>query len=101
MFWRNGKQERERSIPRINSRQMGGNKNEYVWCMELKNEATGLGWNDAKGTVDCSKEWWDEHLVVRVCIFLIDMLYMIAVSNLHSYYYFRDARRGQKRNATI
>lgn len=38
-------------------------KNEYVWFMELKNEATGLGWNDAKGAVDCSKEWWDEHLV--------------------------------------
>ncbi|XP_037418469.1 L10-interacting MYB domain-containing protein-like [Triticum dicoccoides] len=37
-------------------------KNEYTWFMELKNEATGLGWDDAKRTVDCSKEWWDEHI---------------------------------------
>ncbi|CAN6223027.1 unnamed protein product [Urochloa humidicola] len=37
-------------------------KKEYTWFMEFKNEATGLGWNEAKQTVDCSKEWWDEHL---------------------------------------
>ncbi|CAN6303590.1 unnamed protein product [Urochloa humidicola] len=37
-------------------------KKEYTWFMELKNSATGLGWNEAKQTVDCSKEWWDEHL---------------------------------------
>lgn len=40
-------------------------KKEYTWFMELKNCATGLGWNEAKQTVDCSNEWWDEHLDVR------------------------------------
>ncbi|XP_051221354.2 uncharacterized protein [Lolium perenne] len=30
--------------------------------MELRIAATGLGWDDAKQTVDASKEWWDEHL---------------------------------------
>ncbi|NP_001145022.1 uncharacterized protein LOC100278193 [Zea mays] len=37
-------------------------KKEYTWFMEFKNYATGLGWDEAKQTVDCSKEWWDEHL---------------------------------------
>ncbi|RLM69523.1 uncharacterized protein C2845_PM17G14000 [Panicum miliaceum] len=37
-------------------------KKEYTWFMEFKNSATGLGWNEAKQTIDCSKEWWDEHL---------------------------------------
>jgi hypothetical protein len=40
-------------------------KKEYTCFMELKNFATGLGWNEEKQIVDCSKEWWDEHLVVR------------------------------------
>ena len=39
-------------------------KKKYNWFMELKNSATDLGWNEAKQTVDCSKEWWDEHLAV-------------------------------------
>ncbi|XP_047053126.1 L10-interacting MYB domain-containing protein-like isoform X2 [Lolium rigidum] len=39
-------------------------KKEYTWFMELKIAATGLGWDDAKQTVDASKEWWDEHLQV-------------------------------------
>ena len=43
-------------------------KKEYTWFMELKNSATGLGWNEAKQTVDCSKEWCDEHLVHFSCI---------------------------------
>ncbi|TVT97223.1 hypothetical protein EJB05_57531, partial [Eragrostis curvula] len=37
-------------------------KKEYTWFMELKNFATGLGWNNAKQTVDCPDEWWNEHL---------------------------------------
>ncbi|KAL6603663.1 hypothetical protein ACP70R_044024 [Stipagrostis hirtigluma subsp. patula] len=37
-------------------------KKEFTWFMEFKNCATGLGWNEAKQTVDCSKEWWAEHL---------------------------------------
>jgi hypothetical protein len=23
-----------------------------------------LGWNETKQTVECSKEWWDEHLAI-------------------------------------
>ena len=40
-------------------------KKEYTWFMELKNSAISLGWNEAKQTVDFSKEWWDEHLDVK------------------------------------
>lgn len=40
-------------------------KKEYVTFMEFKNCATGLGWDEAKQTIDCSDEWWDEHLAVR------------------------------------
>ena len=36
--------------------------------MELKNAATGLGWDDAKQTVDASKEWWDEHIQVTIVL---------------------------------
>jgi hypothetical protein len=32
--------------------------------MELKNAATGLGWNEARQTVDCDDKWWEEHLAV-------------------------------------
>jgi hypothetical protein len=39
-----------------------GLKRRYTIFMELKNAATGLGWNDVKQTVDCSDEWWTEHL---------------------------------------
>jgi hypothetical protein len=49
-------------------------KKEYTWFMEFKNVTTGLGWNEAKQigwneakqTIDCSKDWWDEHLAVRI-----------------------------------
>ncbi|TVU14897.1 hypothetical protein EJB05_38394, partial [Eragrostis curvula] len=37
-------------------------KKEYTWFMELKNCATALGWNEAKQTVDWSKDWWTENL---------------------------------------
>lgn len=43
-------------------------KKEYTWFMELKNAATGLGWNETKKLVECSKEWWDEHLAVRAVV---------------------------------
>jgi len=39
-------------------------KKDYTVFMELKNAATGLGWDDANQTVDCSNTWWDEHLAV-------------------------------------
>jgi hypothetical protein len=40
-------------------------KKEYSLFMEFKNYATGLGWDAEKRTVDCSEEWWEEHLAVR------------------------------------
>ena len=40
-------------------------KNEYTVFMEFKNCATGLGWEAEKRIVDCSDEWWQEHLAVR------------------------------------
>ena len=39
-------------------------KKDFTLFMELKNFATGLGWDDAKQIVACSKERWDEHLAV-------------------------------------
>ncbi|EEC68453.1 hypothetical protein OsI_36674 [Oryza sativa Indica Group] len=30
--------------------------------MEFKNCATSLGWDEAKQTIVCSPEWWEEHL---------------------------------------
>ncbi|KAE8801759.1 L10-interacting MYB domain-containing protein-like [Hordeum vulgare] len=30
--------------------------------MELKNSATGLGWNDKMGTIEADGSWWDIHL---------------------------------------
>jgi hypothetical protein len=39
-------------------------KKDYIFFMEFKNLTTGLGWDEAKPTVDCSDEWWDENLAV-------------------------------------
>ena len=39
-------------------------KRNYTIFMELKNSATGLGWNDIRQTVDCDDKWWEEHLAV-------------------------------------
>jgi hypothetical protein len=36
--------------------------------MEFKNCATRLGWDAEKKTVDCPKEWWDEHLAVSIVL---------------------------------
>jgi len=44
---------------------LDGLKKEYSTFMEFKNCATGLGWDEAKQTIVCSQEWWDEHLAVR------------------------------------
>ena len=33
-------------------------KRNYTIFMELKNSATGLGWNDIRQTVDCDDKWW-------------------------------------------
>jgi hypothetical protein len=50
-------------------------KKEYVWFMELKNYATRLEWDAAKGTVDCPQEWWDEHLAIStVSIYILSIV---------------------------
>jgi hypothetical protein len=43
-------------------------KRSYTIFVELKNEATGLGWNEMRQTVDCDDKWWDEHLAVSLTI---------------------------------
>ena len=45
-------------------------KKEYSMFMEFKNCATSLGWDEAKQTIVCSAEWWDEHLAVRIILSL-------------------------------
>jgi hypothetical protein len=59
-------------------------KKEYTWFMEFKNSTIILGWNEAKQTVDCSKDWWDEHLVVRIisCPFSFIILHSSIWANL-------------------
>jgi hypothetical protein len=39
-------------------------KKDYTFFMEFKNLATGLEWDEGKQTVNCSDEWWNEHLAV-------------------------------------
>jgi hypothetical protein len=41
-------------------------KRSYTIFMELKNSATGLGWNEIRQIVDCDDKWWEEHLAVSV-----------------------------------
>ena len=55
---------------------MDNMKKEYTWFMELKNSAISLGWNEAKQTVDFSKEWWDEHLDVK-CVPLLSIIHIL------------------------
>lgn len=52
-------------------------KKEYGWFMEFKNYATGLGWDAAKGTVDCPQEWWTEHLAVRTELSLLIYFFIL------------------------
>ena len=39
-------------------------KKEFGWWQELKFSATGLGWNDHRGTIGASDTWWTAHLQV-------------------------------------
>jgi hypothetical protein len=58
-------------------------KKKYTWFMELKNSATRLGWNEAKQTVECSKEWWDEHLAVSTSFIThFSCFYIVLLVNL-------------------
>jgi hypothetical protein len=60
-------------------------KKEYTWFMEFKNCANELGWDEAKWTVECSKEWWDKNLTVRIILplFIIHFacFYMVWLAN--------------------
>jgi hypothetical protein len=65
--------------------------------MEFKNLATGLGWDEAKQTVVCSQEWWDEHLVVSsfssttVNIYFFYYLVGLCISKHIFFLFFRNA----------
>ncbi|XP_051192802.1 uncharacterized protein [Lolium perenne] len=37
-------------------------KKEYTQFMELKNAATGLGWDYVRGTIEADEVWWKVHL---------------------------------------
>jgi hypothetical protein len=50
--------------------------------MELKNAATGLGWDEAKQNVDCDDAWWQEHLDVSVTT-LDSILLILFIHWLH------------------
>lgn len=41
-------------------------KKVYSLWNELKLKATGLGWDHAKGTIDASDAWWDDHIKVGI-----------------------------------
>ena len=41
-------------------------KREYSAWMDLKNMQTGLGWDNAKGTIDASKDWWEKKIKVSI-----------------------------------
>ncbi len=40
-------------------------KKEFAQWEELRNCATGLGWNDRKRTIEADDSWWTAHLQVR------------------------------------
>jgi hypothetical protein len=40
-------------------------KKDFTLFMELKNLATGLGWDETNLTIACSNTQWTEHLAVR------------------------------------
>ncbi|KAB2600368.1 hypothetical protein D8674_010639 [Pyrus ussuriensis x Pyrus communis] len=40
-------------------------KNEWKLWKELVGKETGLGWNSSKGTVDASKEWWNNKIQIN------------------------------------
>ena len=74
----------EKTGQKLNKKQLKNKldnmKKEYTWFMEFKNYATGLGWDEAKQTVDCSKEWWDEHLAVRIKFPLLSIYFPCFIS---------------------
>lgn len=57
-------------------------KKEYSMFMEFRNCATSLGWDEAKQTVICSQEWWDEHLALSCCILCLAEFFLFLFSTL-------------------
>jgi hypothetical protein len=62
-------------------------KKDYTVFMELKNVATGLGWDDANQTVDYSNMWWDEHLAVSPCQIVVIFPWSIISSYIYIFPY--------------
>jgi hypothetical protein len=62
-------------------------KKDYTVFMELKNDTTGLGWDDANQTMDCSNTWWDEHLVVSPRQTVVIFFWSIISSSIYIFPY--------------
>jgi hypothetical protein len=64
-------------------------KKDYTFFVEFKNLATGLGWDEAKQTVECSDEWWDEHLavsgIIRLWYFSTNICYILCLTDFIFY----------------
>ena len=45
--------------------------------MELKHDATGLGWDYENHTVECDEGWWKEHLAVSGKYVYIKIIYFV------------------------
>ena len=41
-------------------------RKEYNLCTSLKHGATGLGWDAVTGTLNCSDDWWDKKMQVKL-----------------------------------
>ena len=68
-------------------------KKEYTQFMELKNAATGLGWNDELGTIEADNDWWKTHL--EVCSNIQVVVFRMSVLLLTVMLYFRNIQNMQ------
>ena len=53
-----------RKLEHLQLKNKWDNLKRSIHAMELKHAATGLGWDDARKTVECDEGWWKEHLEV-------------------------------------
>jgi hypothetical protein len=51
-------------------------KKEYTQFMELKHAATGLGWDEERGTIEADDDWWEIHLKVRMLVIYYNLPHM-------------------------
>ena len=66
---------------RLNKRQFKNKwdqmKKDFGQWQELRNCATGLGWNDRLRTIEADDDWWTAHLQVRYAyMFVLLFLYI-------------------------